>query len=211
MEVSLPQWPWDTRGLQKLGLWIQLKFLDLHGRGWGIWVWVDKDRKWRGSIVPGASNLVESVCSEKIRPSGCLDSSRCIPTLTSVLSLHFPLRFQPFFAVPCRQWDAALSWPSLWRGGGLQRGFSTCSWMGIATPVTSGKNVWPWALNDTGSWMFVWELAKWPSKQWLRHVLDLVVLRMTLLHPIESVRCQKGSGRKEFHFSILFQPVPPWP
>lgn len=48
--------------------------------------------------MPGTSNLFEIVCPEKIRPSGYLDSSRCVPNLDLSSFYSFPCEFPAFLS-----------------------------------------------------------------------------------------------------------------
>lgn len=110
---------------------IQLRSLGLRGWSLGLSWW--KVRKWKGPVVPGTSNLFEIMCPEKIRPSGCLDISRCVPTLTSVLSLHLPLSSQSFLKSPSLEtMGGSTELAQLVEGGwgAAKRGswFSGCTW-----------------------------------------------------------------------------------
>lgn len=48
--------------------------------------------------MPGTSNLFEIMCPEKIRPSGCLDSSRYVPNLDLCSFYSFPCAFIAFLS-----------------------------------------------------------------------------------------------------------------
>lgn len=48
--------------------------------------------------MPGTSNLFEIMCPEKIRPSGCPDSSRYVPDLDLCSFYSFPCEFTAFLS-----------------------------------------------------------------------------------------------------------------
>lgn len=95
--------------------------------------------------MPGTSNLFEIMCPEKIRPSGCLDSSRYVPDLDLCSFYSFPSEFTAFLSPALEMVGYSTELAHLLGGWGGEVGckegelVSACSRMGIATPVPGGR------------------------------------------------------------------------